>query len=66
MRNVAFEFNNMETDLVMHFNFLYLILVERGFELNCNSKPLHENSKIGFVEAYGFWTLDLCLLVPFM
>jgi hypothetical protein len=43
MRNVAFEFNNMETVLVMHVNFLYLILVDRGFELDCNSKPLHEN-----------------------
>jgi hypothetical protein len=54
VRNVAFEFNNMETDLVMPVN-VYIILVERGFKLICISKPWNGKLKNKFCS--GVWFL---------
>jgi hypothetical protein len=53
---MAFEFNNMQTDLVMLINFLYLIMAERGFRLACKSKPLHGNcQKLVFLRFLHTW-----------
>jgi hypothetical protein len=48
VRNVAFEFDNMEVDLFMPVNFFNLILVERGLSWFASADLGMENVKNRF------------------
>lgn len=48
VRNVAFEVDNMEVDLVMPVNFFYLILVGRSLSLFASADLGMENVKNQF------------------
>jgi hypothetical protein len=66
VRNVAFDFDNMEIDLVMPVNFILSNSGRKRLQVGLIQQTLEwKMSKISFAEAYCFWAPGSCILVLF-